>query len=116
MELFTQKLSEGIPLINHTNIRNNIGKYAMVFGKIDSQSKGTIYLNTSEEAGPQIMVKGAQLQIDSPYCAIIGIVEADGSLTYCDSFTEGMENFDFLENYNKLIELYSTKKDLEPYI
>ena len=116
MELFTHKLSEGIPLINHTNIRNNIGKYAMVFGKIDSQTKGTLYLNTTEENGPQIMVKGIHDNIKSPYCAIIGLVEADGSLTYCDSFSEGMENFDFLENYNKLIELYSTKKDLEPYI
>lgn len=116
-EIYSKTLANGAILVNHTNIKSNINKYVMIFGKITSQNHDTIYLGTTEgENGPQVMIKGCSKRILSKYASFVGTAEADGSISYLDSFTEEMDNFDFLDNYNKLIDIYTTKKEIEPFI
>lgn len=119
MDLFTKDLANGVTLINHTNIKSNINKNVMVFGKVSSVSNGTMFLSTTEKDNHQLIVKlktsSSSIQ-QGKYVGVVGRVEPDESITCLSIFDEEMENFDFLDNYNKLIDLYTTKKELEPFI
>ena len=122
MELFTNTLKSGIPIVNSTNIKSFINKEVMLFGKKDSYSQRTLFLSTTEEKKDDTIVLVRNVREEdinnskSDYFCIIGTVDSDGSVSYIDQLAEGMENFEFLENINKLINLYKIKKDVRQFV
>lgn len=122
MELFTNQLKSGTPIVNHTNIKSFINQEVMIFGKKDSYSQRTLFLSTTEEKNDDsiILIRNVKEEdLKNPetnYYCILGAVDSDGSINYIDQFSEGMENFDFLENVNKLINLYKIKKDIRQFV
>lgn len=115
-QLYTKELKAGVPIVNHIDIKDNVSKEVMIFGKIASRKDETLFLNTTSSGDSTIIVKGFRGESKSEYIAIIGTVQIDGSLLYKDCFTEEMENFDFLDNLNKLLDLVKNKKDLKNFI
>ena len=122
MDLFTTTLKSGVPIVNSTNIKSFVNKEVMIYGKKDSYSQRTLFLSTTEEKKDDTVVMIRNIKEEdinssnSDYFCIIGMVDSDGSVNYIDQFTEGMENFEFLENVNKLINLYKVKKDIRQFV
>lgn len=95
-------LSLSLPMVNETNMKNFVGKYVIVHGKVNSVKNNSLFLSINPELNTDIIVKNfSQNPMIGSNIKIVGKVYHDLSLDFLAS-NPLKEDFD-LKMLNELI-------------
>lgn len=102
-------LSIPISMVNDSNLRNYIGKYVIVHGKVNSLKNNTLFLDLNPESKIEIIVKNFNQAVKlGSTLKVIGKVYQDLSLEFLD-FIQLSDDFD-LRLLNDMIPIIHHKE------
>jgi hypothetical protein len=85
-------LSTPLPMVNESNMKNFIGRYVIIHGKVSSIKNNCLFLSINPDANTDIIVKNFNQNVkQGATIKVIGKVYHDCSLEYLDCYQLGDE-------------------------